>query len=328
MVSLNTIVVISLILYTSTTGATYPNNYALSFDGVNDIVKIGHMFTDLSLSNEWTAEAWIKPFGNQNNNFQPNIVGFPGRHPNLELCGNSIQCDNPAKTLVQLRERSGQYFTMIGSAPLPETSNTWYHVAASWDNKTFNTYVNGELDISSQPYNQGYTAPLNCTYSLCDEGIDIGGYRFLTEGGSYFSYQYFTGLIDEVRVWKVGRSQNDIKASMNTVLSGGEFGLVYYWRFDEGAGLLVDSLSLASYGTLGGGIADAEPKWVQSDSPLTNPYPAPTVPGGGGPVTCTSNESGLYATAAILSILFVIGGAVLGIIGFRMYLRNDYKEIK
>jgi len=164
---------------------------------------------------------------------------------------------------------------------------------------------------------------------LSDEGIDIGGYRFLTQQGTYFSYQYFRGLIDEVRVWNVGRTQSEIKATMNTVLSGGEPGLVYYWRFDEGKGLLVESLAFASYGTLGGGIVDAEPRWVQSDAPLTNPYPPPTQGGGGGgSAPCNINESGLYATASILSIVFVIGGMILGIIGFRMFQNRDYKELK
>jgi len=327
MVSLNTIVVLFFFISISYTGASYANNYALSFDGINDIVKIGHMFTDLSLSDQWTAEAWVKPYGNQASNFQPNIVGFPGRHPNLEFCGTTVQCDNPTKTLAQLRERNGAYFTMIGRLPLPETTNTWYHLSASWDNNTFVTYLNGEIDITSQPYAQGYVAPLNCTFSLCDEGIDIGGYRFLSEDGGYYSGQYFTGLIDEVRVWTVGRSQSQIKATMNTLLSGNELGLLYYWRFDEGKGLLVDSSAFASYGTLGGGIVSAEPRWVESDAPLTDPYPAPPQPPSS--VTCNTNDSGLYATATVLSLVFIIVGAAGGIIGYRCYYgAGGYNQLK
>jgi len=326
MVSLNTIVVLFILLSISSTGALYGNNYALSFDGVSDIVKIGHMYTDLSLSGQWTAEAWIKPFGNQAGVFQPNIVGFPGRHPNLELCGNSKQCDSPTKSLAQLRDRNNGYFTQVGNKPLADTTNTWYHLSASWDNKTFVTYINGELDVSSQPYNQGYVEPLNCTFSLCDEGIDIGGYRYLSEAGTIFTNQYFRGLIDEVRLWSVGRTQSEIKATMNTVLSGGEPGLLYYWRFDEGMGLLVHSLAFASYGTLGGGIESAEPRWVESDAPLTNPYP-PTQDGGVS-VTCNTNEAGLYATASILSILFVIVGMILGIIGYKKYQNRDYNQLR
>jgi len=222
---------------------------------------------------------------------------------------------------------SRNYYTIIGKLPLPDTTNTWYHLSASWDNNTFVTYLNGEIDISSQPYSQGYVAPLNCTFSLCDEGIDIGGYRFISQDGSYFSAQYFRGLIDEVRVWSVGRTQSQIKSTMNTVLSGSELGLVYYWRFDEGHGLLVDSLAFTSYGTLGGGIVESEPRWVESDAPLTNPYPAPTTQPPS--VTCNTNESGLYATATILSIVFIILGAIGGIIGYRCYQRGgSYNELK
>jgi len=280
----NTIVVLFFLFSISYTGATYINNYALSFDGVDDIVKIGHMHTDLSLSDFWTVEAWIKPFGNQKNNFQPNILGFPGRHPQLELCGASVQCNNPTRTLTQLRDRMGAYYTIIGNTNSDFTSGlTWVHLAVSWNNQTIVTYINGLIDVIQQPYARGYLAPLSCNFSLCDDGIDIGGYRFLTPQGTYFSNQYFTGLIDEVRVWNMGRTQDEIRSTMGTVLSGGEPGLLYYWRFDEGTGLLVNSQAFPSYGTLGGGIVNTEPKWVESDSPLTNPYP----PSGG--VTCNCN---------------------------------------
>jgi len=320
--------IISLIFFLSSTGAKYTGNYALSFDGIQSIVKIGHMYTDLFLADSWTLEAWIKPYGNQANMFQPNIVGFPSRHPNLELCGDSTNCPgagSSAKTLAQLRERNGNYYTMVGEKPLPETTNTWYHLAASWNNVTFITYVNGVLDAQSMPYAQGYIEPLNCSFPLCDEGIDIGGYRFLQTSGTIFSYQYFKGLIDEVRVWNVGRSQSEIQSTMGNTLSGNEGGLVYYWRFDEGMGLLVSSQAMTSYGTLGGGITAAEPRWVQSDSPLSNPFPLPTV----SPITCNVNESGVYVAGSILGIVFILIGIIIGGFGYKKFcLEGGYQAVK
>jgi len=330
MVSHNTILgLLFFLLSISYSGATYPNNYALSFDGVNDIVKIAHMNTDLNLANFWTAEAWVKPLGNQANNFQPNIVGFPGRHPQLEFCGTSpSQCNDSTRTLAQLREYGGGWFTSIGNAVLPNTDGrTWYHIAATWNNVTFITYLNGNLDTSMLPYTRGYLAPKNCTTALCDEGLDIGGYRFVTDSGIYYSSQYFTGVIDEVRVWTVGRTQEEIRLTMNTVLSGSEPNLLYYWRFDEGQGPIVGSLSEVAYGTLGGGISGATPIWVQSDAPLTNTINPSPPTGGGGPTT-PSNESGLYATASILSIVFLVGGIIVGIVGFRIYQNRAYQQLK
>jgi len=326
--------IISLVLFflsTTPTGATYSGNYALSFDGQSSIVKISHMNTDLFLSNQWTLEAWIKPYGNQANNFQPNIVGFPMRHPNLELCGNSGNpgCpENPTKTLTQLRDQNGNYFTVVSNTAIPDVTNTWYHIAGTWDNVTLIMYRNGQLEGSLQPYSQGYVYPLNCSFTLCDEGIDIGGFRFITPTGQLWNSQYFKGIIDEVRVWNKGRSQADINNNKGTVLTGNEDGLVYYWRFDEGAGLLVNSMALTAYGTLGGGISSTQPQWVQSDSPLSNPYPIPPVPGCPVSSPCNCNEAGVYVAGSILGIVFIIAGMIIGILGYNRVNKRNYENLK
>jgi hypothetical protein len=44
---------------------------------------------------------------------------------------------------------------------------------------------------------------------------------------------YFTGSIDEIRIWNVARSGSEIEAAMTTELTGGEEGLVAYWRIGE-----------------------------------------------------------------------------------------------
>jgi hypothetical protein len=46
----------------------------------------------------------------------------------------------------------------------------------------------------------------------------------------------FHGLIDELRIWSVDRSQMEIQSTMHVSLTGAEFGLEAYWTFDECAG--------------------------------------------------------------------------------------------
>jgi hypothetical protein len=46
--------------------------------------------------------------------------------------------------------------------------------------------------------------------------------------------QFFSGMLDEVRLWNVARSSSDIQNWMNTTLQGNENGLVSYYRFDKG----------------------------------------------------------------------------------------------
>ena len=50
----------------------------------------------------------------------------------------------------------------------------------------------------------------------------------------YSSGEYFDGAIDELRIWNVARTQEHIRETMNTALTGKEQGLVGYWNFDDG----------------------------------------------------------------------------------------------
>jgi len=248
---------------------SYEGNYALYFDGVNDFVKVGNVATDYDLLEFWTFEAWIKPDGPQHQ-FQPNIIGFPWRDPNLELCGNSSNpdCHNQLMPLAQLREISGKYFTITSKNQLdPHDEDGWYHVAASWDNTSLSLYVNGALETRLNPYTQGFVDNFKCQFPHCEEGLQIGGYRVQVENG-FYNNQHFKGAIDEVRVWKAGRTQEQIISTMSKTLNGTEPNLLYYWRFDEGTGLLAKSLLMNAFGTLGGGIKIAEPKWIESNCPV------------------------------------------------------------
>ncbi|MEK9164129.1 MAG: LamG-like jellyroll fold domain-containing protein, partial [Chloroflexota bacterium] len=47
---------------------------------------------------------------------------------------------------------------------------------------------------------------------------------------------YFAGMLDELRVWNVARTQEEIKAAMNGELTGSEPGLAGYWKFNDSPG--------------------------------------------------------------------------------------------
>jgi len=298
----------------------YDTNYALSFDGIDDVVIIGHLATDFNLLTSWTLEAWIKPSG-ENTVFQPNIVGFPGRHPNLELCGSSPTCNQTGGVITQLREANGTYYTITGAPKV--TENHWYHVAGSWDNTTLSLYVDGELDAFQNPYEQGYSKGMVCIYPLCEEGMQIGGFRCCQRVSS----QYFRGLIDEVRVWTVGRSQKDIQESMHTTLSGGEAGLLYYWRFDEAAKSLVVSLADDAYGTLGGGVESAEPKWVRSDAPITLSDPKSSTTANDSRYKVIQTSPAVIGVGAAIVVVSLIIGIFIGIcVGSKFAKRHSKKK--
>ena len=75
----------------------------------------------------------------------------------------------------------------------------------------------------------------------------------------------FQGLIDEVRVWNVARSEVEIQSAMSTPLSGNEPGLVGYWKLDEGSGQIAyDSIANGNNGQLGTtpGVDPSDPTWL------------------------------------------------------------------
>ena len=105
-------------------------------------------------------------------------------------------------------------------------------------------------------------------------GLNFQSATWTTAGAiTFFNGQqaFFTGEIDEVRMWNIARSGDDIRATMNRSLTGLEPGLGGYWRFDEGEGQSVeDSSPIGTTGVLGtnGNIQANDPIWVPSEAPI------------------------------------------------------------
>lgn len=97
----------------------------------------------------------------------------------------------------------------------------WYHLAFCFDYLTEpysrKIYVNGEQKASDTP---------EFAYQGTSGKTIFGAWEVAD--------QFFYGAIDEVRIWNVVRTQEQIQTTMNTTLSGTETGLVGYWNFDDG----------------------------------------------------------------------------------------------
>ena len=72
--------------------------------------------------------------------------------------------------------------------------------------------------------------------------LPISDLRIGSAPEGHSSHGYFEGIIDEVRVWHVARTESEIQAAKESELSGSETGLVLYLNANEGSGnLLADS---------------------------------------------------------------------------------------
>ncbi|MGM0590357.1 MAG: LamG-like jellyroll fold domain-containing protein [Halobacteriota archaeon] len=110
---------------------------------------------------------------------------------------------------------SGYGGDLTSNAGIP--ADTWTHVAFTWDGNTKEIYINGELDAQE------------------DDSGNIGGndrpLRIGTDDSA--SGHFFSGHIDELRLWNDGRTGVELRNNYLTELTGNEDGLTAYWRFDD-----------------------------------------------------------------------------------------------
>ena len=148
---------------------------------------------------------------------------------------------------------ANQQFVLSRSSATAVQPRTWQHVAVTWDGTNVCCYVNGTLK-QTQPY----SAP-----AMTDSATPL-----LIGRDSQQRY-HFTGLLDELRLWNVARSQAEIRADMGKTLAGTEAGLVGYWPLDEGAGNTAANRA-TSTGTSGDGALENNPAWVSGVDTVLN----------------------------------------------------------
>lgn len=127
---------------------------------------------------------------------------------------------------------------VVGSTPV--VNDTWYHAAATYDGSTWRLYLNGVLDgqlVVNRPPRADSIQHAAIATAMNSTGAAAG---------------FFNGDIDEVRVWNVARTEQQIAGSMNTSIVSAA-GLVGRWGLNEGAGTAAaDSSGKGVQGTIVG----------------------------------------------------------------------------
>ena len=116
----------------------------------------------------------------------------------------------------------------------------WTHLAATYDGSKLILYKNGALAEEKN---------ISGSIVWADNSGDLHIGSFNKGETDY----YFSGNIDEVRLWNTSRSSSQIKGNKGISLEGNENGLVGYWKADESSGInLSDETSNQIDGTLNG----------------------------------------------------------------------------
>ena len=192
------------------------NDNALYFDGIDDEVVVSSD-PALNPTSTITVEAWVKL--NSLTDI-PTIIGNED-WSNSEA-GYILRIDN----YVDLNTPQFQIGTnnnwLSASAPAGSIPlDTWTHVAGTFDGSAIRIFING-VEEGSTPYDG----------SIIPSNIDI---RIGSHWDSYVD-RHWNGVIDEVRLWNVAHSEEEIFGDMTIPLTGVEPGLVALWRFESGSG--------------------------------------------------------------------------------------------
>ncbi|BDB52412.1 LamG-like jellyroll fold domain-containing protein [Flavobacterium ammonificans] len=195
---------------------------SLKLTNTNQYVNIG----DLDITgNQLTVEAKI--FMSSTSAYAMNIVSKHTDSSNLNYL---------------LRPKTFEISTSNGfylmNNPYALELNKWYHVAGTYDGQFVRYYVNGCLVIKNP-----------ATGNLLQNNINTGiGNRT----SNFQEFEQFFGSIDEVRIWNVCRSENDIKNNMNTLPNPStQVGLKGYYKFNSN---LLNEIANINHGAAVGSI--------------------------------------------------------------------------
>jgi hypothetical protein len=230
-----------------------PAGTALQFNGSNQYVTFGNA-ASLGLQN-FTVETWFKrtgagvavstgtngvtavplvtkgsPQADGTNVDENYILG-------IRSSDNVLAADFETYAICGSRP-AGDNNPIVGVTPI--VNNTWYHAVFTYDGTALKLYLNGNLE-----------ATLASTCIPRYDSIQHAGLgTYLTSTGA--TSGYFQGVLDEVRIWNVARTQAQIIGTINSEVTSGT-GLVARWGINEGTGTTIAS-SVGSFpGTLTNG---------------------------------------------------------------------------
>ena len=185
--------------------AQTPGN-ALNFDGADDYVSapLPAVFNNIP-GNDFTIEAWIKPTATA---FSRVIFAQLNT-------SNFVSVSMSSSNQVYFYVSNVVGFNTTASLPL----GVWSHVACTWDasTSTVEIFING---ISTPIVNGGTSS--------------TGNDNIMTIGTRTNLAQFFTGELDEIRIWDDLRTPCEIAATMSSEFTMAQPNLIAYYNFNQG----------------------------------------------------------------------------------------------
>lgn len=209
-----------LLLGDPTADAKNVKNYSVSFKGNDSSYASVPDSPDIATHKELTIEVMIRAKSFNSGNWQDAVVSKHGPDSGWELrVGEAIP-------RMMVTVNGVHYYAQPqdpGKSPKLE-SNRWYYLAGTFDGRTINMYVDGELWFSTAV--KGNITQYN------------GDLVFAKNANPNWDKRWFKGDIASVALWNKARSPKEIRGDIFDKILGDEIdrnhGLIGYWAMNEG----------------------------------------------------------------------------------------------
>lgn len=198
------------------------------FDG-NSYLSVPTGTLSVSSDMDYTVEFWFKADASQQNA----ALVSNGKGTNEDYSGP--QTTNGGSNRIYIGFENGKLITRNNnySNALEEDflDNKWHHYALSVSRymSKASVYIDGELKTWFNSENLGGIAATDMYLGTChwrkDDGVDGAGIEQYAD--------YFTGSIDEFRLWNIYKNETLIDKENNVRLKGNETGLLIYCPFEK-----------------------------------------------------------------------------------------------
>lgn len=282
------------------TGATWSaqGKYgaALSFDGVNDWVSIADA-NSLDLTNGMTLEAWVKPASTQTN-YRTVIMKERPSNAAYTMYANS----NTNRPMGEHSKTNGTVTEIKGTTQL--AANTWTHIATTYNGSTFKFFLNGVQQATKNTTGNMFVST---------SSLRIGG-------NNTWNDEFFSGLIDEVRVYNRALTAAEITTDMNTPIAPDTTNPTVSMISPAGGTQVSGTISLTANATDNTAIAGVQFKVDNQNvgsedttSPYSIPWNSTTVSDGTHTITAVARDTANNTTTATAVSVTVINPPTLSI---------------
>jgi len=212
--------------------------HSLELNGTSAYAEVPNT-PELNPASDWTVEVWFRDANQNGFNHPPAFVAIKG------------DTGHDAEAPYLLGVGSGQLFAGTRTAGVTHEATVdlvangadpadWHHVAATYvaGTQTVLIYLDGRL----------------ATRQVGVPRSTVGSHLPLSIGRDGTSGSAWMGMLHDLRVWKLVRSDADVRKDAQTRLNQPQAGLVGTWSFDDGIGsAAIDSSGRAQTAHLNGG---------------------------------------------------------------------------